>query len=194
MQVGRSIDRMERMISNLLDLSRMNALQQLPLQLGECTLDTLVRDLATELAQTYACDFQVHTPDDLRGIWSGEDLRRALWNLGSNAAKYGSEGRPVQIVLEPRAAGVRISVNNQGPVINAAEQSELFEPFSRATNAQTSRTSGWGLGLFLVRACAEAHGGHVSVCSDPQSGTTFTVELPWDARPFQNGGGRLNQD
>jgi signal transduction histidine kinase len=76
-----------------------------------------------------------------------------------------------------------MSVHNEGAPIPPEAQETLFDPFMRA--AGEHRAQGWGLGLMLVRACAEAHGGSVHVDSAPGRGTTFTMRLPVDARPAQ---------
>ena len=72
----------------------------------------------------------------------------------------------------------------RGAPIPPDEQVEIFDPFGRARGAET-RARGWGLGLTLVRGCAEAHGGRLELSSTPEAGTTFTLRLPLDARPFQ---------
>jgi signal transduction histidine kinase len=76
-------------------------------------------------------------------------------------------------------------VHNWGNPISAEDQKRLFRPFSRTQGARASGQKGWGLGLTLVQGCAVAHGGRVDVQSTPEGGTTFTLDLPLDARPFQ---------
>jgi signal transduction histidine kinase len=77
-------------------------------------------------------------------------------------------------------------VHNEGKPIPTEEQAALFRPFGRAARAVASGQRGWGLGLTLVKGVAEAHGGEVHLESEPGRGTTFTVALPLDARPFQS--------
>jgi signal transduction histidine kinase len=120
-----------------------------------------------------------------RGIWSAEELRRAVWNLASNAVKYGSPGSPIVFTIDCTTSAVAISVHNRGTPIPPDEQATLFTPFSQSRSRSAGGTPGWGLGLTLVRGCAEAHGGSVHVESDAEAGTTFTIVLPLDARPFQ---------
>ena len=76
-------------------------------------------------------------------------------------------------------------MHNSGPPIPLTEQGRLFAPFSQTEAALKSGARGWGLGLTLVRGCAEAHGGTVHLRSDADSGTTFTIELPLDARAHE---------
>ncbi len=129
--------------------------------------------------------FVVNAGEHEWGFWSARDMRRALWNLVTNAIKYGGKTTPVAIGISSSAGTVELAVHNEGPPIPAEERATLFEPFARAISAQTAAERGWGLGLTLVKGCAEAHGGTVVLESAPDSGTTFTLRFPSDARPFQ---------
>jgi signal transduction histidine kinase len=121
----------------------------------------------------------------VRGVWSAEELRRAMENLVTNAVKYGTAGAPITVCIEHTGEGARISVHNLGTPIPKEDQARLFDPSFRTRSAQAGPAQGWGLGLTLVRGCAEAHGGIASVSSDARHGTTFALELPLDSRPFQ---------
>src|SRR5438093_9504391 len=77
------------------------------------------------------------------------------------------------------------AVIKQAPYYREKTGHISFEPVARTRSAQTGSARGWGLGLTLVHGCAEAHGGRVRVDSDAATGTTFTLELPLDARPHQ---------
>jgi signal transduction histidine kinase len=78
-------------------------------------------------------------------------------------------------------------VHNYGSVIAPEDQASIFDSFTRTQDAQTKGQIGWGLGLTLVRGSSEAHGGNVTVESSIPLGTTFTIHLPLDARPYQVG-------
>jgi signal transduction histidine kinase len=75
-------------------------------------------------------------------------------------------------------------VNNYGEHIPVEQQENIFRAFQRLTDG--ARNKGWGLGLAQVRTVAEAHGGSVGVDSLPERGTTFIIDIPCDARPFQS--------
>jgi signal transduction histidine kinase len=120
--------------------------------------------------------------DSVRGIWSEDELHRALWNLVTNAVKYGASKQPITIIVERRSELARVSVHNLGTPIPAEEQAHIFDAYTRTRSADAGDRTGWGLGLTLVRGATEAHGGHVVLTSDRDSGTTFTIELPLDAR------------
>ncbi|MFL5350822.1 MAG: ATP-binding protein [Hyalangium sp.] len=182
-RIDRNIQRMDQMIRDLLDVSRIHVGGRLPLRLGACELGAVAREVVEELRVLHGGRFVLDVGHEVRGIWSAEELRRALWNLTVNAVKYGARDTPITLTVKGTPQGARASVHNEGEGIPLEEQAHLFELFSRARSASASE--GWGLGLFLVRACAEAHGGKVRVQSDAATGTTFTLELPWDARPYQ---------
>ena len=129
--------------------------------------------------------FALSGDPSVQGIWSAEHLRRIVTNLATNAAKYGAPDTPVELDVHATDAGATLSVHNAGNPISADELPRLSEPFSRTHSSRQSGIAGWGLGLALVKGSVEAHGGSVSVQSSPRKGTTFTVALPRDARPFQ---------
>jgi len=116
-------------------------------------------------------------------MWSADQLRRAIWNLGKNAIQFGAQDGAVIISVKRRDGGAELAVNNQGPEIAAADQASLFDPF-RIARTGRGHPPGWGLGLTLVWGCAEAHGGGVEVESSARRGTTFHLFLPYDARPY----------
>ena len=112
-------------------------------------------------------------------------LRSALRNLISNGVKYGGPARWLRVsVTRPEAGTVTIptavmfSVEDRGPGIGAEDRKHIFEPFYRGREAVSQQIQGSGLGLNLVLRIAEAHGGRVSVTSEPGKGSTFTMSLP----------------
>lgn len=181
-RVARNIERADRMIRDLLDANRIRAGEALPTKIVECDLAAVASEVVDDLAVVHGPRFVVEAHGPLKGYWSDDQLRRALWNLASNAVKYGTPETPVTIALTRVGDRVLVSVHNEGPAITADDQKRLFKPFSRTPSAQAGIPSGWGLGLTLVRGFAEAHGGHVSVESEAGKGTTFTIDLPLDAR------------
>jgi signal transduction histidine kinase len=106
-----------------------------------------------------------------------ERLRQVLGNLIENAIKYSPAGGEVEVRAQPDDGTVRISVVDRGPGIPHDQQRLIFEKFGRADVAGGSKP-GTGLGLFIARSIAEAHGGTVDVRSSPNAGSTFTLTLP----------------
>jgi signal transduction histidine kinase len=106
-----------------------------------------------------------------------ERLRQVLANLIENAIKYSPSGDEVDVRAQPVDGKVRISVADHGPGIPYDQQRLIFEKFGRADIPGGSKP-GTGLGLFIARSIAEAHGGTIDVRSGPEAGSTFTLTLP----------------
>ena len=105
-------------------------------------------------------------------------LSRAIENLVSNAIKYSPSGTEVVIQASAAAEVVTVEVTDQGYGIPEADLARIFEKFYRVPRVQDAGTPGTGLGLALVREIAELHGGSVSVKSEVNAGSTFTLRLP----------------
>jgi signal transduction histidine kinase len=184
LRIERNLRRIDQMVRDLLDANRLRAGYRLPLDLQPCDLVEIAADVVADLEEPERDRVRTSAPERLEGVWSPNELHRALWNLITNAFKYGTENAPVDVLIHRAADGVVVSVHNQGPGIAPDEQLQIFEPFGRARGAE-ARGRGWGLGLTLVRGCVEAHGGKLELSSTDDAGTTFTLRLPLDARPFQ---------
>ncbi len=121
--------------------------------------------------------------DDLPEIMADPAaLRRAVQNLIANAVKYGAQGSWIGLSAVagkgPEGTELRISVEDKGPGIAAADLPRLFEPFYRGKNGSVEAIPGSGLGLSLVKHIVEGHGGRVAVHSREGEGSTFTLHLP----------------
>ena len=184
-QILKDLDRTDAMVRDLLDVHQIRAGHRLTLRLAKTDLIALVSDVVQELQSLHGDRFQVTSAEHLWGFWSARDLRRAVWNLASNAIKYGGKTTPVAIDITSTPSTANVAVRNEGPPIAPHERAALFEPFNRSVSIQAAAERGWGLGLTLVKGCADAHGGTIAIESEASSGTTFTLRLPHDARPFQ---------
>ena len=101
-----------------------------------------------------------------------------MTNLLSNAIKYGA-GKPIRLSAHAADGKMRLDVHDAGMGIPRADQSRIFQAFERVTTAK--RVGGLGLGLYIGRQIAVAHGGTLNVDSRPGNGSTFTLELPLEA-------------
>lgn len=113
--------------------------------------------------------------EEVSGEWDPLQLEQLLAQLLSNAIKYG-EGKPVQVRVEPGTDGVVLSVSDGGAGIREADRDRLFRPFERAVPPGVIR--GLGLGLYICRKIAEAHGGRIELAPPAKEGTTLRVSLP----------------
>ena len=175
-RIRRSLSRMERMIDDLLDSLQLRAGERMPLVLAVCDLSAIAREVVEELKGSGR--ITLGGEPSLPGIWSRDHVWRAIWNLVSNALKYSEPGSEVEVRVEKSGNHACVSVRNRGNVIPVDEQPRLFDAFVRSRAAKAGGQSGWGLGLTLVRGCAEAHGGRTLIRSTPEEGTVFTLELP----------------
>jgi len=107
----------------------------------------------------------------------GERLRQVLSNLIDNAVKYSPSGGEVRVTTQAQNGSVEVTVSDRGPGIPSEQQRLIFEKFGRAKVGDKTKP-GTGLGLFIARSIAEAHGGSIAVVSSPGHGATFTLTLP----------------
>ena len=182
-RVVHEVGRAEEMVGALVDAHHIRAGHRLPMQITRFSLSTLAQDEVAELRACYGDRFIFEADANVWGMWSADQLRRAVWNLATNAIKYGAKDSPVLISVRRGAEAAELVVHNGGAAIPAEEQAELFRPFSLPHSGR-GHPPGWGLGLTLVWGCAEAHGGRVVVSSLPGQGTTFKLVIPYDARPY----------
>jgi len=169
-RMRRSLDRMERMVRDLLDFTRAHLAGGITLSLGRCDLAAICQQVVDEARMAYPeRAIRVALDGDLTGLWDGPRVAQALANLVVNALEHGH--REVTIVGGEEGAAVRVAVHNDGPPIPPERQGSLFEPF------HPSRRS-LGLGLYIVREIARIHGADLEVRSSVDDGTTFALRLP----------------
>ncbi|HVD48417.1 MAG TPA: GAF domain-containing sensor histidine kinase [Gaiellaceae bacterium] len=170
--------RLADLITDVLDTSRIEA-GTFSFRFADVDIGQLVRD-AVATAQVGQDEVrllaQVQDPlPDVRG--DAERLRQVLTNLIDNAIKYSTAGGDVEVRAYPEDGRVYIDVRDHGPGIAKEDQRLIFEKFGRVTSTGTT-LPGTGLGLFIARSIAEAHGGGLEVDSAPNQGATFTLEIP----------------
>lgn len=179
------VERVDRMAQDLLDAMRVQTGGRLKLALERCDLMAVARTSVEHLQAEYGDRFVLTGEGPLVGYAEPLALQRAIENLARNAVKYGSAARPVTLAVRSVHERVLITVHNEGSYISPEHQEGLFEAFHRLPSAEQGSSRGWGLGLAQVRGVAEAHGGSIGVDSLREEGTTFTIDIPLDARPHQ---------
>lgn len=171
--------RLEKLINNLLDVSRADArtpaLQRESFDMSELVADATER--FTEELERVGCQVTVDAREPLVGCWDRMRLEQAVTNLLQNAARY-APGSPVHVRVQSEGPWVRIVVRDGGPGISEKDHTRIFERFAQAGSEQFA--GGFGLGLWIVKQVVEAHGGTVTLVSRPGAGATFTLMLPWD--------------
>jgi two-component system phosphate regulon sensor histidine kinase PhoR len=186
-QLEREAVRLSRIISDLLDLSRLEG------EVGEraeVRLDRLVASEAGSAAETGArAGLTVRVEADHPVVVNGSarDLGLLVRNLVENAVQYTRPGGRVAVEVRPEDGVAVLSVQDTGVGIPKRDQARVFERFYRVDRARSRETGGTGLGLSIVKHVAENHGGGVVVDSRLGEGSIFTVRLPL-ARPAERGG------
>ena len=172
-------DRLNKLIDDLLDASRLQA-GGLSLEMEPVMLATLVERVAGHFrTQTQAHEFDVRFPADWPAV-PGDPARleQVLNNLVSNAIKYSTPGGRIEISGRALPDEVIVTVSDEGTGIPLEEQPRVFERFFRGARERNQRTPGAGLGLYLVKAIVEAHGGRIWVESNPGEGAAFSFAIP----------------
>ncbi|MBI3965559.1 MAG: hypothetical protein HY329_07990, partial [Chloroflexi bacterium] len=184
LNIEHGADRMGRLVADLLELARIRAGRARP-QLALCDLHELVRRTAEHvepLLETRGQRLTVDLPEEPISVMvDRERLERALGHLLDNAHKFGRDGGTIHLRLCHHADEVVFAVVDDGPGIPKVELERIFDRFYRAEPENGHLFQGSGLGLPLVRAAAELHGGEVRVDSTPGTGTTFRLTLPTNA-------------
>jgi PAS domain S-box-containing protein len=177
--IQRAIQRMNRLIEDLLDVVRLEAGQRLSLDPKPMELDRLVAELcesfgaqAASQKQTLACD----CPPGLPPVTADRDrLSQVLSNLVGNAIKFTPEGGRVTIRASAADGEAVVAVEDTGPGISAEDLPRIFDPYWQA--GRKARL-GSGLGLTIAKGIVQAHGGRIWVESRTGEGSTFTFALP----------------
>ncbi|MDB5843463.1 MAG: histidine kinase [Polaromonas sp.] len=176
---------MDRMLHELLDAIVSKTGSQLLLHLSSFNLLQAVQDVCDQAEVRHGPRFKIiGQPVDV--FWDLQSFRRALENLLSNAVKYGAPTTSISVRLIRNDGRMAVSVHNAGNPIAADEIENIFKVFERASAARQSSKEGWGIGLPFVRLVTESHGGSTMVDSSLERGTTFIMDMPIDAQPFQN--------
>jgi PAS domain S-box-containing protein len=170
-------DRLERMIGDLLDVSRIDA-HRLDIKPCAEALLPLVREVIDATPEcTHRCCIQAATDSDM-AVVDSQRFVQVLSNLLSNAVKYGYPESPIEVTVGKRGGMVEVTVTNAGMGIAPDELSDLFSRFARTRSAERGDTPGLGLGLYISRAIVEAHGGKLWVESKQGELTHFRFTLP----------------
>lgn len=175
-QLEASLDRMSRLVDQLLAVARLESGQIVPDE--DLDLREVAETVAAEMAPLAAAserDLVLDLPEEAVPVRGNRDaLGRAVANLVHNALRHTPAGTPVEIRV---TAGGVIAVLDHGPGLDGKAPTELFRPFARGRKARGA-SDGAGLGLAIVHDVARLHGGRVYAHDRPEGGAVFTIELP----------------
>ena len=178
--VERQVTRLDRMLSDFLDVARIEA-GELRLQLGRVDAREVIRHMV-ELFEATSEEHPLEVslpPEEVPLLCDPLRVEQVLGNLISNAIKYSPGGGTVEVSLRRERSWAVIVVRDHGVGLSEDEQRRIFEPFRRGGSAaQALSIPGVGLGLFVVKRIVEAHAGRIEVESQPTRGSEFRVALP----------------
>lgn len=174
---GRQIQSMIRLIDDMVDVSRIRS-GKLSIRPTETELSDLLQRIVSDLSHQAAAagtSIMLDAEKIASGTWDEFRVEQIIINLLTNALRYGG-GKPVTVTLQANPVYAEVTVRDQGNGITVSDQHRIFEPFERAG---TTTGAGLGLGLYIARQLAEAHGGSLSVESTYGEGAAFTLRLPF---------------
>jgi signal transduction histidine kinase len=174
--------RMKQMISDLLDFARTRLGDRLPIDPSPMAMGDACSQAISEIGASYPdCTLRFESTGELSGTWDSARIGQMLSNLLGNAVQHGSTEAPVSLAASGKADEVVVTVHNHGTPIPENEVHRIFEPLARADESSSSRpgsAQSLGLGLYIAREIAKAHGGTLELVSSDESGTTFEAHLP----------------
>jgi signal transduction histidine kinase len=186
-------DEITSMLEQMIEASRLEegrmALKKQRSDIVELT-DDAIGAVEPLLADKRMIDFEKPAGE----LWANVDPDRyeiVVRNLLSNAVKYSAAGSDVKVRLASRAGHAMLEVIDEGVGIAKEDQARLFTRFGRIENKSTAHTSGTGLGLWLSREIARMHDGDLTVDSEVDKGTTFTLEIPLDTNDPDRSAGQV---
>jgi PAS domain S-box-containing protein len=179
-RIARSSDRLEVLIEDLLDVSRLRT-GRLRLRREQVDLGGLVQEIVSRYAAIeHGHQFRLKLPEpNIRVDADPVRLEQILDNLLSNAVKYSPDGGPIEVLVYPDQNGVTVTVTDHGIGLPAGQETRIFEAFGRGSNAAAQQIQGLGLGLAICRELLEVHAGRIWATSSGEGqGTTVGMWLP----------------
>ncbi|MDQ2785478.1 MAG: DUF4118 domain-containing protein [Chloroflexota bacterium] len=187
--IDEETDRLTRLVSNLLDLTRIQGGVLRP-EKDWYDIDELIISVTDRLAPLlHGHPLRTEIAADLPPVaFDFVEIGQVLTNLIENAAKYSDPGSAIDVVADRIEAAIRIRVADRGYGIPAADRAYVFDPFFRVRrDGRTRRVGGAGIGLAICKGFVEAHGGEIALESRINDGSTVTFTLPLAPASPQDG-------
>ena len=179
--INKEIDRLSSIINDLLTLVHLDDRGVTKLQPTLVSLDRLVQDAARRLrplAESREIPLDIVIRDQIETMGDPMKLEQVFYNLIDNAIKYTPQGGKVRVEVARAGKKAVVKVVDNGIGIPKADQLHVFDRFYRVDKARSRDTGGTGLGLAIVKQIVLLHEGSITVTSEEEKGSTFTVELP----------------
>lgn len=182
-QIFESSGRAMEIVTNLLDLTRARLGTGLPICRENMDMGYVANQLVDEMRALHPNrEFQIKVSGDVAGVWDKARIGQIFSNLLGNAVQYGFRGTPIIVRVEGLPLGVCLTVHNEGVPIAEEKLSYIFSALTRAQSNEDTKSkpvaTNLGLGLYISKEIATAHGGTIDVSSTEADGTTFKVFLP----------------
>jgi signal transduction histidine kinase len=172
------LQRMRRLVKNLLDLSALENKESMDFE--ELNLSELAKSVYedfVEMLEARHIDVEIHIPEELHIVGCRDFLHRVLINLVDNAIKYNMDGGKIEITVQAKNNNVCFSVFNTGKGIPKKDIDRVFEQFYRVEKSRSLHYGGSGLGLTIAKRIIELHGGSITIESEPGSWTRVNIYL-----------------
>ena len=175
--INEESDRLNRLIGEAAEVAQLES-HEFQLDLQDCRVIDLVQAAVADVKQVLGKHpVEIRVPKDITVRLDADRIKEALVQLLENAAKYSPPESPIRITAEVKDSSLEVSIADQGVGIDDMEQGLIFDKFYRGKN-QRYRVQGTGMGLAIVRAIVEAHGGKIGVTSQLGCGSVFHIVLP----------------
>jgi len=173
-----SAKRMSKLVNDLIDFTRTHLGPGMPIRVRQGSLVAVCEQVVDEL-RTFHPErrIELDAPPLLDAVFDDGRVAQMLSNLIGNAIQYGSVDFPIRVSLTASGDDIFLAINNQGPPIPPDKLSSIFEPLVRVAASISNERTSLGIGLFIAREIALAHGGRIDVTSNAEDGTTFTVTM-----------------
>jgi signal transduction histidine kinase len=180
-RIRRAAERMNGMVKDILDFTQTAFGVALPITPVAADFGAIAANIVGEVAALHPdSEITLTSTGDLRGRWDAGRMGQLMSNLIANAVQHGAPGETVKVVLDGDADSVSIEISNAGTPIPADTRKNLFSPMRQRPSTQgekRSGSSGLGLGLYITKEIATAHGGSIVVSSSSEQ-TSFAVRIP----------------
>lgn len=176
-RIATSTGRMQRLITQVLDMSRLRSGNGLGIARTDCDMATLVCNWVDEARFSYpSVTIELDSPATLPMHVDSDRVAQVISNLVSNARHHGVIGEPIRVALSTHGAVVRLTVSNVAPAFSEGLIDVLFDPLKRIGAQQLRNPGGLGLGLYIAREVAKSHGGTLRYSHDGTH-VVFTMEI-----------------